>query len=43
MILGPTTGTTFTSSPSMRKRSLEDTDALIRKISGEVKGMSLRK
>jgi len=30
MVIGPTAGTTRTSSPSMRKRSLEDSDALIK-------------
>ena len=43
MILGPTIGTTRTSSPSMRKRTLEDTDALLKKISGKVGGRSLRR
>jgi len=43
MMLGPTAGTTRTSSPSMRKRSLEDADALIKRITGGVDRMGLRK
>lgn len=42
MITGPTAGTTRTSSPSMRKRSLEDSDALIKRITGGVDRMGLR-
>lgn len=43
VMLGPTAGTTRTSSPSMRKRSLEDADALIKSITGGVDRMGLRK
>jgi hypothetical protein len=45
MNLGPTAGTTHTSSPSMRKRSLEDSDALIKRITsrGGVSWMGPRK
>lgn len=43
MIASPTTGTTRTSSPSMRKMSLEDADALIKKITGGVDRMGLRR
>jgi hypothetical protein len=42
MNIGPTAGTTHTSSPSMRKRSLEDADALIKRIRGGVERMNLR-
>ena len=40
---GPTAGTTRTSSPSMRKRSLEDADALIKRITGGVNRMGFQK
>lgn len=43
MVLGPTAGTTRTSSPSMRKRSLEDTDVLIKRLTGEGERMRLRR